>query len=267
MHHDVTELRDFYLTPLGRVARHITSSEIRSVWPSARTDRVLGLGHTTPYLRPFLAEAERVVAVMPASEGILHWPPEGPNVTALAFEDRLPLPDNSIDKLLMVHLLEATRDPVSVLREAWRVLVPAGRILVVVPHRTGAWARADHTPFGLGRPYSSLQLTRLLADASMEPLQTRRFLCVPPSRRRLILRSTRGWERVGRQLWPRFSGVIAVEAEKVMVRGIPVAKKEFSLRVAVPGLAPVPKPATCAITCEAKTPPAPPEGSRTTTAH
>lgn len=266
MHLDVTELRDFYLTPLGRIVRQIIRAEIRSVWPSTRTDRVLGLGHATPYLRPFLDEAERVLAVMPAAEGVLHWPPEGPNLTTLAFEDRLPLPDNAVDKLLIVHLLEAARDPVSVLREAWRVVVPAGRILVIVPHRTGAWAQADYTPFGLGRPYSASQLTKLLTDASFDPRQTRRFLCVPPSRRRLILRSTRGWERIGRQIWPRFSGAIAIEAEKVMVRGIPAAKKEFGLRIAMPGLAPVPKPAARTITCAEETPPARPSSSKTTMA-
>ncbi len=240
MHLDVVELRDFYLTPLGRIARKIIAHEIRATWPSASADRVVGVGHTTPYLRPFLGEAERVVAVMPAAEGVLHWPPEGPNLTCLGFEDTLPLPDNSVDKLLLVHLLEVTRDPAALLREVWRVLMPTGKVLVVVPYRTGAWARAEDTPFGLGRPFSRMQLQMLLEGASLEVAATRRFLYVPPSRRRFILGSTRAWEKIGGAVLPRFAGLLAMEAQKNITRGIHVNQKSRSLRV--PGL--VPKPAT-----------------------
>ena len=243
---DVSELRDFYLTPLGRIARQIVSAELRSIWPTASAEHFVGLGHATPYLRPYLGEAERVIALMPAAEGVLHWPPEGPNLTALTFEEDLPLADNSVDKLLLIHLLEATRDPSGLLEEVWRVLIPTGRVVVVVPYRSGAWARADHTPFGIGRPFSRFQLTQLLEKASLSPLQTRRFLSMPPSNRRIILGSTRGWERLGRRLLPRFAGLLAIEAEKVMVRGIQIPTKARSLKLKVPGLAPAPapKPAT-----------------------
>lgn len=57
MHLDVSELAQFYLTPLGRIVRQIISSEIRAVWPTLRRERLVGLGHATPYLRPYLSEA------------------------------------------------------------------------------------------------------------------------------------------------------------------------------------------------------------------
>ncbi|MEO1106130.1 MAG: methyltransferase domain-containing protein, partial [Pseudomonadota bacterium] len=217
-------------------------------------------------LDPFLGTAERVLAVMPAAEGVLHWPREGPNLTTLAYEDHLPLPDNSVDKLLLIHTLEATRDPAGLLREVWRVLMPMGNVFVVVPHRSGAWARADHTPFGIGRPFSSGQLCKLLGDALLEPGEVRRFLCVPPSGRRAILRSTRGWEKFGRSLMPGFSGLLGLEAQKTVMRGIPAAHKSLSLKIAMPGLSPAPKPVTSYVSGGAETPPARQKGSRTTTA-
>ncbi|MEM0909254.1 MAG: methyltransferase domain-containing protein [Pseudomonadota bacterium] len=239
---DVSELRDFYLTPLGRVTREIISAEIRALWPRADGEHVVGLGHTTPYLRPFLGVAERVVALMPAAEGVFHWPREGPNITALSYESSLPLSDNSVDKILLIHILEATSDTHALLREVWRVLVPTGRLLVVVPYRSGAWARADNTPFGIGRPFSRFQLCQLLEAALLEPREMRRFLCVPPTQRRLILRSTRGWERFGRRAFPRFAGLLAIDAQKSVTAGIPAMRKARSLRLVMPGLAPVPKP-------------------------
>ncbi|MEM6761348.1 MAG: methyltransferase domain-containing protein [Pseudomonadota bacterium] len=264
---DVAELRDFYVTPLGRIVRNIVSTEVRTMWPSITGDQVVGLGHTTPFLRSFIKEAGRVVAMMPAAEGVLHWPRDGLNLTALTYEDCLPLADNSVDKILAIHLVEVTRDPLTLLRECWRVLVPTGRILVVAPYRTGSWARAESTPFGLGRPYSRAQLSKLMETAFLEPQAVSRFLFVPPIDRRYFLRSTRGFERLGRQLWPRFAGLVAVEAQKNVVRGLPAGQPANRLRLAVPGLAPVPKPAACtAVSASAKTRPVRQEGSKTTTA-
>ena len=44
-------------------------------------------------------------------------------------------------------------------------------------------------------------------------------------------------ERTGRRLWPIFSGVIVVEAQKRVYQGLPVAKRA-SRRVFVPVLSP-----------------------------
>lgn len=239
MHLDVDQLSAFYRSPLGQIARQRIGQEVRGLWPKVTAERVAGIGHASPYLQPFVAEAERVVALMPAAAGVLHWPREGPNATALAFEEELPLPDSSIDRILMVHLLEGTRDPLAVMREAWRVLVPSGRLLAVVPYRSGPWARADHTPFGLGRPYSRGQLTALMGSALFEVHETRRFLFTPPSGRRMVLGSSQALERIGPRLWPRFAGMLAVAAQKEMVRGVRVSKPARGLGIFVPGLKPV----------------------------
>ena len=242
MHLDAAELSAFYQTPLGRIARQIVGAEIRAVWPDVRAETVVGLGHTTPYLRPFLGEAERVVAVMPAAEGVFRWPREAANLASLAYEAKLPLADSAVDRLLMVHLLETTQDPNEALREAWRVLVPGGRLLAVVPYRAGAWARADFTPMGLGRPFSRAQLIGLMEACWLDPVDVRRCLYTPPTTRRFVLRSSPAWERVGRRMVPRFAGLLVIEARKTMTRGIPVrpARKLADL---VPTLTPVPKPA------------------------
>jgi hypothetical protein len=44
-------------------------------------------------------------------------------------------------------------------------------------------------------------------------------------------------ERTGRRLWPIFSGVIVVEAQKRLYQGVPLAKRA-SRRVFVPVLSP-----------------------------
>lgn len=235
---DVYELRGFYRSPLGRSVRRTVSARLREEWPDVRGKRVLGVGHATPYLRPFLEEAERVLAVMPAAEGCLHWPKEGPNRTALSYEYDLPLPDASVDNLLVIHALEATDNVHALLRELWRVLVPGGRLLAVIPHRSGLWARTDTTPFGIGRPFSRGQITRLAEEAMFHVDRVEPLLFAPPSARRFWLGSASTLERLGRRALPQVGGAICLAGEKRMAMGLVDMRRRRPIEVLVPAMAP-----------------------------
>jgi len=211
---DVIDLRDFYASPLGQVARRMIRRRLREMWPDLSAMVVLGFGYSTPFLRPFIGEAERVLAMMPAPQGVLHWPIEGPNRTALVEEAELPLPNMSVDRVLLVHALEHSEQLRPLLREIWRVLNGSGRLIVVVPNRRGIWARVDSTPFGHGHPYTARQLSRLLRDNLFTPMATRSALFTPPVYSRLYLTSAGAWERIGERWFERFSGVVMVEASK-----------------------------------------------------
>src|SRR3712207_3524511 len=98
MYRDAVDLREFYRTSLGQVAQRMIRRRIRQFWPELRGQTVLGLGYATPFLRPFKQEAERVFAVMPASQGVVSWPPEGPGAVLVADEAELPFEDMSVDR-------------------------------------------------------------------------------------------------------------------------------------------------------------------------
>ena len=68
----------------------------------------MGLGYATPFLPALAPDTERTVAVMPASLGVLRWPPDGRNLVALADEGELPFADYSIDRVLLIHGLETS---------------------------------------------------------------------------------------------------------------------------------------------------------------
>jgi len=216
---DVIDLRDFYATPRGQVARRILRERVRRLWPSVKGETVLGMGYATPYLRPFLAEAERVLALMPAAQGVVSWPKEGPNRVALAQETEIPLPDLSVDRILLVHAIETTENLRQMLRECWRVLKGNGRMMLLVPNRHGLWSMADSTPFGHGHPFSRSQMTALLRDTLFQPTRQARGLYLPPSKSRLILRSAGAWEKIGGRWFSSLGGVNLVEAEKQIYAG------------------------------------------------
>jgi SAM-dependent methyltransferase len=224
MSSDVVDLRDFYRTSLGQVARRMIRRAIRRVWPNVRGMRLVGIGYATPFLSVFAAEPERMIALMPASLGVLGWAPEGRNLVALAEEGELPFADYSIDRMLLIHMLETSDEVGPMLKEIWRVLAGGGRLLIVAPNRRGIWARLDRTPFGSGRPYSPSQLSQLLRAELFTPVGSDMALFVPPTASRMVLRSALAWERIGRRFFPAFSGVVLVEAGK-QIYAKPAAKR------------------------------------------
>jgi SAM-dependent methyltransferase len=225
MHPDVLELRAFYASPLGSVVRRLLGRRIRTRWRSVSGAQLMGLGFAVPYLGAFRGEATRLGALMPAGQGALAWPATGNGHSVMVEEAMLPLPDASIERLLVVHCLEVSERTGALLREMWRVLAPEGRLLLIVPNRRGVWARMDTTPFGHGRPYSRGQLERLLTDALFTPVEWSTALYMPPIDRHWLVRWATVFERVGARLWPGFAGVIMVEARKELMGALPADGK------------------------------------------
>lgn len=236
MYTDIVDLCDFYETRLGQTARRLLRRRVRALWPDVRGQTVLGLGFASPVLSPFRDEAERVLNFMPAQQGVMRWPPGAANQTALVDESALPLPDASVDRAVVLHALESTESLRAMLEELWRVLTATGRLLVIVPNRTGVWARSDRSPFGHGHPYTGSQLSRLLRSNQFLPHRVERALFLPPVRSRVLLRWAQTWDDIGRRWFPTVGGAVMVEVSKQVYLVQPRRKPARMLR---PSLVPV----------------------------
>lgn len=211
---DVTELNRFYTAPIGRTAHAMIARRLNALWPRVDGLDMLGLGYATPFLSPFAGAARRVVAAMPAAQGVQRWPADGRAGVALIDEPSLPFRDAVFDRIVLVHTLEETDALRPLLREVWRVAAPEARLVVVASSRRGVWSRLDTSPFGHGRSFSKAQLSTLLRGGLFEPVAWSRALYVPPIRWGPVLAAAEAWERAGERLWPRLGGVILVEAVK-----------------------------------------------------
>jgi SAM-dependent methyltransferase len=229
---DITDLRAFYASPLGSVTRRLVGRSIDRFWGPLTGLRVLGLGYATPYLAAVRAECERTLAFMPASQGVVNWPGTGASASALVDPLTMPLPDASIDRILVVHALETVESPSELLYETWRILTPGGRIIVVAPNRRGLWARMDTTPFGQGQPFSRSQLKSLMRQTLFSPERWAETLYVPPLRSRVLLRTAGAWERVGVSFSLPFAGLHIVEATKQLYRAVTVRHPRRASRAA-----------------------------------
>ena len=247
MHLDVLDLRNFYYrSRLGRSAQSAIRSQVQAVWPEAKGQTVAGFGFAAPLLRPFLADARRVMALMPGQQGVMPWPAGSPNVSVLCEETNWPISTGLIDKLVLLHGLETSENPSGLLEECWRVLGPGGKALFIVPNRAGLWARRDRTPFGFGRPFSLSQLEAQLRAHSFVPERHLGALFAPPSETRFWLKTSGVWERTGRKISSYYAGgVLIVEAAKRLQQPGPSGAPESvrpPLRV-LDGISPDPKPA------------------------
>jgi len=216
MHVDVLELRTFYYrTKLGRAAQRAIRDQVTMLWPNAKGQSVAGFGFSVPLLRPYLADARRVTALMPGQQGVMPWPAGQANVSVLCEETLWPLESDSVNKLIVMHALETSEQPVALLDECYRVLAPEGRGLFIVPNRAGLWSRRDKTPFGFGRPFSLGQLEAQLRQIGLVPERHVAALYQPPSETPFWLRTAGMLEKMGRIVSNRFAGgVLIVEVTK-----------------------------------------------------
>lgn len=226
---DVVDLRSFYASPLGAIAQRMIMAAMRRRWADTAGMGVLGLGYAVPFLDSLRDEAGRVLAFMPARQGVVAWPPGLLSLASLVEPADLPLRDGVMDRVLLVHALENADDPATLMSEVWRVLAPGGHLMIIVPNRRGPWARQDATPFGQGRPYSRRQLTDLMRSALFTPVHWGEALHVPPIRMQFMLRSAKLWERLGTACASPFAGVHVIEATKQVYRPA-VAGKAIRVR-------------------------------------
>jgi len=142
-------------------------------------------------------------------------------VTLVADPQQLPFDTQSIDLLLLPHVLECADDPHRILREAERVLIPEGRLIVTGFNPWSLWGARERLPgldLLLPTPaHMQVSLTRLKDWFKLLSLDMDRgrFGCYAP------LCQTEKWlqrwsflEAAGDRWWPVCGAVYAVSAIK-----------------------------------------------------
>ncbi|GGD10468.1 class I SAM-dependent methyltransferase [Aquisalinus flavus] len=223
MRTDILDIQSFYDSALGEAARGFIAGRLEEAWGNTAGCRVAGFGYTAPYM-PIFRATERSLCLIPEGMGYvsdLHG-----CASCLTSDLFWPLPDASMDRILIVHGLEEAAAPRRLMREVWRVLADDGRLIIVAPHRRGPWAMIESTPFSAGRPWSRTQLSRLLKGAMFTPAAWTSALYFPPLDYSFMIRASKAWERAGHHLWSALAGVTLVEAVKEIAMPVSGTKAE-----------------------------------------
>lgn len=175
---------------------------------------------------PFLFKASQ-------QHGLVHCDPS-----------HLPFTSHSLDLVLLPHTLEFTENPHQTLREAERVLVPEGHIMITGFNPISAWglrrfvSKRESYPWN-GRAFSLLRIKDWLELLGFELVAGHMACYVPPCRNPVWLDKLRFMDKTGDRWWPMMGGVYFVTAKKRVV-GMRLIKPSWSKSRLKAGLVPTP---------------------------
>lgn len=241
MRPDVLSLDRFYRSPVGVSVSQLVHLCVQPLW-KAPTTALYGLGYPLPYLDLSAAlpksknMSNACFALMPAAQGVCHWPSIQDSATALVDEYHTPIADSSIERLLVIHALEHSDRPAHLFREIWRILAPGGQVIAVVPNRRRTWSALDTTPFGYGQPYSRSQISSLMQDQMLPPEKWDTALMVPPLKWPGTAGMMKMMERSLHSLGKNLGGALIVSARKQVYGALMETKGRAQVKPVYTGL-------------------------------
>lgn len=139
----------------------------------------------------------------------------------------LPLANDSVDVVLLPHLLEFATEPQLIFNQVYQSLIPGGYLVILGFHPWSLWGLLrlfkKHTQMPWkGKFYSSYRIRSWLSKEgfSIEDHETLFFR--PPLRRARWLRRLFVMEPIGQLLWPYLGGVYLIVAKKRVAAATPI---------------------------------------------
>lgn len=209
----ITGIDDWLTTPQGRYVMSWEQDKINGVVDDLFGYNALQLG--LPQI-PLLAHNRIPLRQIAGDSGPVH---------VLCDLRELPFAANSIDLVVMPHVLEFRHDPHQILREVERILIPDGQLVITGFNPISLWGMRQKLPkcpdaFPLNGDYISvLRLKDWLQLLNFE-VDRGNFGCyAPPCHQETWLRRLHFLEAAGDRWWSFAGGVYLLRAVK-RVRGM-----------------------------------------------
>ncbi|MDQ8035983.1 MAG: class I SAM-dependent methyltransferase [Pedobacter sp.] len=158
-----------------------------------------------------------------------------------ALPEQLPFANDSLDLVFVHHALDGSPSPQALLREASRVLIPEGHLLILGFNPWSLWGlwrlfRWQAALPWLRRPLSPQRLADWLPLLDMEVVGVESACFVPPLTHATIRRRFAWLEKLGRRYWSQGGAAYVLLARKRVSCVTPIEPRR---RNAYPAAAPV----------------------------
>lgn len=211
----------WYRTPLGGCLLEAEQAMLKSFLEDCLVQSLLQVGGPSEiFLFPLKSTFHRV-RLSPERMPIF----KGPSVRA-SFEE-LPFLSESLDIVLLPHVLEFVSNPHIILNESHRVLAPEGRVIILGFNPWSlwglfqCWVRHKTLPWR-GHFINALQVKRWLEKQGFTIEETHTLFFRPPCKSSEKLRRWMVLEALGRLLWANGGAVYCIVARKQVVSLTPI---------------------------------------------
>jgi SAM-dependent methyltransferase len=209
---------NWFSSPLGKCVFEAEEEQLREILPDLFGYHILQYGYS--------AESNYLSSSRIADKTILFLDDaeikKGLKAVHTSAED-LPVAADSIDVIVLPHILEYSKDAHKLLREMERVLIGDGRVVIIGINPLSLWGVWhlflcwwDEMPWS-GRLISIPKIKDWLSLLDFEVEKTKCFFFSPPLRNQNMLKKLTPLERFGRYCWPIFGGLYVVVAKKRVV--------------------------------------------------
>jgi SAM-dependent methyltransferase len=143
-------------------------------------------------------------------------------------QDFIPIAADSVDVVVLPHVLEHSPNPHKLLREIERILIGEGHLIIIGFNPwsfCGVWrlllAWRDEPPWS-GHFFSYRRIKDWFSLLDFEVVRIERFFYLPPFASLSLIRNLDFIEKLGSYCWPVFGGVSVIVVKKRVVPLTPV---------------------------------------------
>lgn len=208
------ELHRWYSGPLGRKVAAAEAARLQDILPWLFGYHIVAVG--LPAGSSLLAASRighqvHLDCIRPAA---------GARPDLLAQPDQLPIASDSVDVVVLSHVLEFVDDPQAVLREVERILIAEGHAVIAGFNPLSLWGLSRITRLHGGRlPWDGrlLRVSRLrnwLSQAGLTPVDVQYCFYRPPVGQPGLLSRLAFLERWGGRWWPSWGGAYLLLVKK-----------------------------------------------------
>jgi SAM-dependent methyltransferase len=213
----------WFATPLGRQLLQYERRQLQQILPGLFGYHIVQLGRLDD---DSLIEASRIGHKMHIC--IDAEDQTDPHAGLFCLGEALPLSSDSIDVLVLPHVLEFEHSPHQVLRECERVLIGEGHLIVIGFNPWSWWGLwrvllgwREQPPW-TGHYFSMARLQDWLRLLGFELLETHKLFYRPPLTSERFLARLTWMEQLGRWCWPWFGAAYILVAKKRVIPLTPV---------------------------------------------
>ena len=230
----LARLQNWYRSPLGQEAARIECASVQRLLANTFGYYLIQVGVIETFRDALAASRIRHRILIPgevqdAPTAVQPWP------QILARADQLPLASDSVDAILLPHTLDFAADPLAVLSEVERILIPAGRVVILGFNAMRAWGgrglieRARGRAPWCGRFRTAAQTAKRLSALGFDIEVCEHMMYRLPFRRTLCARCE-PFESWGPRFLPRLGGIYVLRAVKRVATLTPLKPSWFGRR-------------------------------------